>query len=765
MIKTYKRIAAGLLALVVLLTTSSCKSKLSPKQDGLPSGDAAMGRYIEEEYELPENIGYVQMFKQRDDGVIELLCNSNPDTALGPWSVFTSADGGKTWTKKDTPWISELDNAVIQGADYAKDGSLHIAYLEYPAEVIEMVKKGEQPQEEPQSKQFFMVVDAAGKASASEKQLPKDESMASISNIKVADNGDYVFYNYFSLNQVDPNTMKVKNTFTPNSVRQLENYLVFGNTLVQPDGDSVVLFDLETGKNLATIPISADNADADSLGDAERLITVSDDNKALYLCDNTGIYRRLLDGNVFEKVVDGELTSLNMPSLTRRNMIVQKSGDILVLSQGDEGYVLLNYSYSKDVPTVPTTELKVYSLQNNKTIRQAMGLYQRANPDVHVSYTVGLTGSDAVTASDALRSLSTELLAGKGPDFLVLDGMPIESYIQKGILLDLGNLVNEPIAKGEYLPNVAKTYQLDDGKLPAIPARFGVPVMQGDDGAFASIHNLDTLTEYLVNAKIDANKQRVLASTYPETLIRQFYPVCAPAWFAQDGTIRADALSDFIKQMKKISDTEVQNEYSNEKQFEIRYDAMDWKYNAIQLNIGTLQSHNDIAAPEAAIRDKGQGKLAPLPGQTDNVYVPQTVLGINANSAQQQKAIQFLNLVLSEQIQDNNFFDGFPVNSASFEKGAKNPYPPNDDGMVYTSSFKDENGNIQEMMELQVIWPSDAYMKDMLNAIRNLNTPCTVDAVLQQILVDETKDYFTGAKSLESTITAVTEKMKLYLAE
>lgn len=60
-----------------------------------------------------------------------------------------------------------------------------------------------------------------------------------------------------------------------------------------------------------------------------------------------------------------------------------------------------------------------------------MGLFQRQNPDVHVVYDVALTGADAVTASDALRTLANELLAGKGPDLLVLDGMPIDSYVEK----------------------------------------------------------------------------------------------------------------------------------------------------------------------------------------------------------------------------------------------------------------------------------------------------------------------------------------------
>ena len=48
------------------------------------------------------------------------------------------------------------------------------------------------------------------------------------------------------------------------------------------------------------------------------------------------------------------------------------------------------------------------------------------------SLEIGTSGEDSVTVSDALRTLNTDIMAGKGPDILILDGMPVENYIQKG---------------------------------------------------------------------------------------------------------------------------------------------------------------------------------------------------------------------------------------------------------------------------------------------------------------------------------------------
>lgn len=153
-----------------------------------------------------------------------------------------------------------------------------------------------------------------------------------------------------------------------------------------------------------------------------------------------------------ERLIDGELCSLNMPALRLTDLIVKEDGSLLLLYADGMDRTLMNYTYSADTPTVPDKELRVFSLRDNKTIRQAMGLFQRQNPDVHVVYDVALTGADAVTASDALRTLANELLAGKGPDLLVLDGMPIDSYVEKGVLLDL----SEPGRRQDRLGRMAE---------------------------------------------------------------------------------------------------------------------------------------------------------------------------------------------------------------------------------------------------------------------------------------------------------------------
>lgn len=100
--------------------------------------------------------------------------------------------------------------------------------------------------------------------------------------------------------------------------------------------------------------------------------------------------------------------------------------------------------------------LRIYSLYGGYEVRQAASLFQGLHPELEVSFETGYTGEDGVTLSDAIRTLNTELMAGEGPDILILDGLPADSYVDKGILEDLTDLV-EP-DKEKYFYNMISAY-------------------------------------------------------------------------------------------------------------------------------------------------------------------------------------------------------------------------------------------------------------------------------------------------------------------
>ena len=96
-----------------------------------------------------------------------------------------------------------------------------------------------------------------------------------------------------------------------------------------------------------------------------------------------------------------------------------------------------------------------------------------------VDITVALPEGTAVTRDDAIRTLNAELLSGNGPDVLVLDGLPVENYIEQGMLLDLSSVVQPMLDSGALLPNVASSFA-EAGSIPAVPTRFLLPTLWGE---------------------------------------------------------------------------------------------------------------------------------------------------------------------------------------------------------------------------------------------------------------------------------------------
>lgn len=93
--------------------------------------------------------------------------------------------------------------------------------------------------------------------------------------------------------------------------------------------------------------------------------------------------------------------------------------------------------------TGKNTVLKIYSLKENSMIRSSLAFFRREHTDISINYTVGYTGEDGFSVSDAIRKLNTEIMADEGPDIIVLDNLPVEEYISKGVLEPVTDIVNE----------------------------------------------------------------------------------------------------------------------------------------------------------------------------------------------------------------------------------------------------------------------------------------------------------------------------------
>ena len=122
-----------------------------------------------------------------------------------------------------------------------------------------------------------------------------------------------------------------------NSTLNTSSTLV-GDTYITAGDLGFLAYDMETGKELETIPYQTGDSDAEgSLAAGE-----GDD---IYLCNAAGIHHMALGGTMWETIVDGSLNSLSLPGIRISKMCVGKNNDFFVWYEKDENPVLAHYVY------------------------------------------------------------------------------------------------------------------------------------------------------------------------------------------------------------------------------------------------------------------------------------------------------------------------------------------------------------------------------------------------------------------------------------
>ena len=124
------------------------------------------------------------------------------------------------------------------------------------------------------------------------------------------------------------------------------------------------------------------------------------------------------------------------------------------------------------LPTQAAQSLYIWALEDSDVIRSAAAVFANQYPDCDVQLEFGRDAtSQALSDEDIIKNLNTRLLAGEAPDVLFLDGLPIRSLMEKGVLASLDGVVS----MDGYYENILTAYSLD-GRPYAYPSVFRVPV-------------------------------------------------------------------------------------------------------------------------------------------------------------------------------------------------------------------------------------------------------------------------------------------------
>ncbi len=714
-------------------------SETKAKSDhSVPESNIPKGRYVESNIPLPFEDGQesVSYCAQRPDGGLELytIVLEEGDIAGGNIYIYDGTD----WVKEEEPWSNHLPkDRYFSYVTYGPDQSRYGIYNgeEYKTRIVKMSPDG----------------------SYEELDALRDVSMVGVNGIYVMEDGTLLVPESDVVHVIAPDGSEKNKLPQVNSYSNYcDSHTLTPNSFITCGEKGFLRYDTATWKEKEVIPFqtgAADNYGSLAAGKGEDF----------YLCNPAGIHHMMENGTMWETVVDGSLNSLGMPSVTITKLFVGQENDFYVLYNEGETGRLAHYTYDSDMPSVPSKKLTVYGLDLDscQTIRQAASLFQMENPDVRVELIDGGRESGAVSKSDTIRSLNAELLNGKGADVLVLDGLPYRSYVEKGILEDLSDIIEPMAQSGEIYENIAESFKEAGGEIYQFPIRVSFPIVYGQTSQIDRLKSMDELLNYQ-KANPD---QQLFARTVYENILRQMVYIYYPELVSKDtGELIPGQMEKLLETAmavgtaagcKTVFGEEEDNGYG---EFYNRVYKEGVSFNALsmyQLYSGELpfsielpSGMTDMMYP-FTVSEKFGYEIQSL----NRIYYTNGLLGVTNFGEEKETARKFVEFAVSLKVQESDLSDGLPVN-----RKAAAAWEERDSNISMGMGFGSEE-------PLYAEYPDQGKRKQFMALLAELKTPVSIDEVLLEMIINETKGYFEGTQDAKSAARAVENKAKLYYSE
>lgn len=729
-------------ALLVNLLTGCGGGKEDTKQDG------GTGRFSETEITLPEGVDYMQTMAKLEDGSFELIAHNN-DT--NTYSILHSSDMGENW---DVTPLEELGDAYISPAAIAPDGTAALFELDYL-------------EDEDIFKVTLGLATPQGEIKETPLQLPNRDDM--IRQAAYDSQGNLFALNtQGSLLKIDLENGTCSQPFDTDGISPYY-FSIAGNILCAVHDDGILLLDTTTGKALDNEDVMDDlvkNTDYANSPGYERgapMIFAQGNDDSILFVNHEGIFQHVLGGSVNEQLANGEMLSLNDPAIVFLSAVMLDTNNIIVAAFTDSGDdKLLHYTYDAAASATPEKEITVYALEESTLLQQAVTVFQKNNPDVYVKLEIGMSGDDGVTAEDALKILNTNIMAGKGPDVLILDGMPLDSYIEKNILEDISDIVDEVDKQDGLFSNIKDVYR-QDGKQYVMPMRFYPSIITGDAQSVAAGSSLKTLADRAEALKKQGGTKYVLSPRRTDDLLRELFCADSASWKNADGTIDTDKLKEFLTQAKRLHDVD---DYSDDELPESSYwNASDQLYGSAetitqlmgmtQIGFGTFIGMSQ-AQSLYSVQIQSKTTFGLMDTDSTKSFTPYLMAGV-VSGGDTDTAKQFVKALLGKEGASDGY-NGFPTNRAAYEESVQEAMDETD--VSIHSSYRDGME-----ADIEYISLSQEQVDTCTAMLESLTESSITDRVIQNLLLEQGEKYLDGTQDLDTTVNEIQKKINLYLSE
>ena len=378
-----------------------------------------------------------------------------------------------------------------------------------------------------------------------------------------------------------------------------------------------------------------------------------------------------------------------------------------------------------------------------------------------------------------MTKLRTEILSGKVPDILDLNGMPTRQLAAKGLLMDLYPLLDaDPeLSREDIFPNVLKALETD-GKLTSVSSGFYI---QTCIGAKSVVGDKPGWTYRDLNAALATMPEGCTVfgiSTTRDTVLDTMLSLDMGQFVDWNtGKVNFDS-QDFVDLLTFVKEFPAEFDWSKHEWVD-----EDEDYNRIKAGQQLLLNSGLSGLDELGAYDSifgGQDSYTfigyPTTEGVGNLLRVNSGFAISRDCKDPEAAWQFLRILLTEEYEEERGYN-FPANKNLFEKKKQDALTP--------TYQKDEEGHIlidpetgEKMMEAKG-WTVDfetmeeipvyVYTQEQVDrveeVIRATDRVPDSNRPIFDIVREQAQAFFAGQRSAEEVAKLVQSKVNIYVNE
>ncbi len=550
-----------------------------------------------------------------------------------------------------------------------------------------------------------------------------------------------------------------------------------GNVFMKSDKTLLIL---SYDDNYSKMFYSSYDPETNTIGEKKELLVNLDMyNKSMgtttdfVLSDNTGVYTYNLEDTEVKPVMNIINSDLAASGFTNVS-IIDDTHFVAIYSD------LINYTPQfamftkvnpKDIPDKEILTMGVNYL--NSDIAKRVIDYNKESDKYRITIR---DYSSYNTMGDYMASytqLNNDIISGNIPDMLIVDSqMPISDYISKGLLADIGKMIeeDEELSKEEFMDNVFEAFRID-GKLYRIIPSFSIETAIAKNSIVGERTGWTMEDMLKIQSELPEESSIFAKDTTRASFIMNIIAYCGSDFVdLSTGKCKFDS-EEFIK-ILEFANTLPEEQEEMTREVAVGSYMGDWMdYESQFRNNITIVSPTyiyNVGGMNRTINGYfgGDFSFVGYPNENSNGSVIQSYnnYAISSKSANIDGAWEFLRYYLTDEYQETLQYD-LSINKEIFlnksQEALKRPYyyDGENNKVEYdeTIQVNGENVILEPMTQEQV--------DKVVGFIETVNRSYYYNQEVSKIIDEEAASFFSGQKDAKAVAEIIQNRVQLYVNE